>query len=374
MAYSFRIWGCLILKPLTLNSFKGLCCMEKEFCSLSIGELEEFLKSLGEEKFRAGQIMDWVYAKGISEWGKTTNLSGTLKKKLQDSFVFPSLTLVRCVESRDGETLKFLWKLNDGAFIESVLIYSNRRRTVCVSSQLGCAAKCSFCASGKKGFFRNLSAAEIVEQARMANVFLRDKGEEISHIVFMGMGEPMQNLDAVIKAIELFHAPYAMNISQRRITVSTVGIVEGINRLSEEKLKVNLVLSLHAPNQYIRKKIIPYAKKYPLEQLLLTMDRYFEKTKRDITYEYILIDGVNDQVEHAMELSKLMKGRQSTVNLIPYNPTPGLRFKKPPRESVERFRKILSDSNIINTCRYTKGDDIAAACGQLALWQNENKM
>jgi 23S rRNA (adenine2503-C2)-methyltransferase len=251
--------------------------------------------------------------------------------------------------------------------VESVLILSGGRRTVCVSCQVGCPARCAFCASGKEGLKRNLSAGEIVEQVLHIDRHLKEKGERVCHIVFMGMGEPMENYDAVVKAIQILNAPWGLNISQRRITVSTVGVVEGIQRLAKEELKVNLVLSLHAPNQHIRKKIIPYARKYPLEEILIAMDEYSVATKRDITYEYTLLSGINDRAEHAEELARLLKGKQCTVNLIPYNPVDGLRLQRPQRDEIESFRAILEEAGINTTWRYTKGKDIAAACGQLAL-------
>jgi 23S rRNA (adenine2503-C2)-methyltransferase len=214
---------------------------------------------------------------------------------------------------------------------------------------------------------RNLSAGEIVEQVLHINRFLKEKGERVSHLVYMGMGEPMENYEAVVKSIEIFHDEAGLNISQRRITVSTVGVVEGIQRLAKEDLKVNLVLSLHAPNQHIRKKIIPYARKYPLEEVLLAMDEYARMTKRDITYEYTLLHGINDRVEHARELAGLVSGKQCTVNLIPYNPVSGLNLQRPEKEGIEAFREVLERAGINTTWRYTKGKDIAAACGQLAL-------
>ena len=183
----------------------------------------------------------------------------------------------------------------------------------------------------------------------------------------MGMGEPLKNYDPVINAIRLLIDPKFLNFSQRRITISTVGIVEGIKRLSKEDLRISLVLSLHAPNQHIRKKIIPYARKYPLEDIMSAMDDYFQKTKRDITYEYILIEGVNDHPDHAQELAHLLKGKQCTVNLIPYNPVKGVNLKRPDKKAIKNFRSVLYGSKVVNTCRYTKGDDIAAACGQLAM-------
>ena len=339
----------------------------KEFCSHNLEECKAWMEENGEKPFRAAQVFDWVYAKGASSFESMTNLTKDLRTKLAGQMGFPLLKLVRSLRSEDGETVKFLWELPDRKRVESVLILSGERRTVCISCQVGCPARCAFCASGKEGLKRNLSPGEIVEQVLHIDRALSEKGERVSHLVFMGMGEPMENYESLVKAIEIFHAPYAFNISQRRITVSTVGVVEGIRRLSQEELKVNLALSLHAPNQHIRKKIIPYARKYPLEEVLIAMDEYAAATKRDITYEYTLLLGINDQIEQAEELSRLLRGKQCTVNLIPYNPVDGLRLQRPEKEGIEAFRAVLEDAGINTTWRYTKGKDIAAACGQLAL-------
>lgn len=325
------------------------------------------MQDLGEKPFRAAQIFDWIYVKWADSFDSMSNLSMEFREKLKKEFSFPILKLLKTQESEDKETLKFLWQLPDGKKVESVLIMSGDRRTVCVSSQVGCPARCAFCASGQEGLMRNLSAGEIVEQIVHINHFLSARGERVSHIVFMGMGEPLENYDAVVKSIEIMHDPKGLNISQRRITVSTVGVVEGIKKLGLEPLKVNLVLSLHAPNQHIRKKVIPYARKYPLEEILLSMDDYAKRTKRDITYEYTLMAGINDQKKHAEELSLLLQNKQCTVNLIPYNPVEGLRIGRPNGASIEAFRATLVEAGINTTWRYTKGKDIAAACGQLAL-------
>jgi 23S rRNA (adenine2503-C2)-methyltransferase len=342
-----------------------------EFFDMSLEELSAWLVEHDEKDYHAKQLYDWTYKKGVLQFDKMSNLSKALREKLSQSFRFPNLELVQVTESTDQETIKFLWKLlRDGSLVESVLISSGTRRTVCVSSQVGCPAKCAFCASGKMGFFRNLRPSEIVEQVVHINKWLSDKSngnECVSHVVYMGMGEPLKNYDPVVRSIRLLSHPDSLNISQRRITVSTVGIVEGIKRLSVENLKVNLVLSLHAPNQRIRMKIIPYARKYPLEDIIAAMDDYAQKTKRDITYEYTLIAGINDHPDHAFELAHLLHNKQCTVNLIPYNPVPGLKLKRPDKKSVKEFRTVLFGANIVNTCRYTKGDDIAAACGQLAM-------
>ncbi len=345
-----------------------------DYTDLDFESLGKWLSEEGEHAYHAKQILNWIYAKNIFDWQQMTNLSQILRDKLAKAFRFPTLECVKITESADKETFKFLWRLGDKQLVESVLICSGNRRTVCVSSQVGCPAKCAFCASGQQGFFRNLRPGEIVEQILRINQWLSTKNERVSHVVYMGMGEPLKNYDPVLKSIYLISHPDLLNISQRRITVSTVGIVEGIKRLSSEGVRVNLVLSLHAPNQHIRKKIIPYARKYPLEDILAAMDEYTQKTKRDITFEYILIAGVNDNPDHAHELAHLLKGKQCTVNLIPYNPIPGVRLKRPEKKAIKQFRSVLFGSHIVNTCRYTKGVDIAAACGQLAMQERENPL
>lgn len=341
------------------------------FCELSLEDLSTWLVQSGHQPYHSKQIFKWVYEKSVITWEGMTNLSKELREKLAAHFHLPTLEFVKMTPSADGETFKFLWKLSEGSFVESVLILSGARRTVCVSSQVGCPVRCAFCASGKAGFMRNLRPAEITEQIIHINAWLKQRDEKVSHVVFMGMGEPFKNYDAVIQAITRISDPQGLGISQRRITVSTVGITEGIRRFTKEGLKVSLVLSLHAPNQKIREKIIPYARKYPLEEIMATMDEFSLKTKRDVTYEYILLAGINDHPDHAFELANMLKGRQCTVNLIPYNPVAGLRLSRPDHKNIKQFRTVLFGSKIVNTCRYTKGDDIAAACGQLALMHKE---
>jgi 23S rRNA (adenine2503-C2)-methyltransferase len=339
----------------------------QEICGFTLDELKKWMSLNGEKPFRAGQVLDWIYKQQKLSFSEMSNLSQELREKLSASFQYPLIQCVRTLESEDQETIKFLWQLACGKKVESVLILSDERRTVCVSSQVGCPARCAFCASGREGLVRNLSAAEIIEQVLHINHFLKEKGERVSHIVFMGMGEPLENYEAVVKAIGILNSEDGFNISQRRITVSTVGVVEGILRLAKEELKVNLALSLHAPNQHIRKKIIPYARRYPLEEVLMAVDEYAYRTKRDITYEYTLLAGINDKLEMAKELAVLLKDKQCTVNLIPYNPVEGLNLNRPEKDRIEDFRAILDEAEINTTWRYTKGKDIAAACGQLAL-------
>jgi 23S rRNA (adenine2503-C2)-methyltransferase len=330
-------------------------------------ELKSWLTQHQEKPFRSSQLFTWIYQKGASSWEAMTDLSKDLRAKLSEHFSLNSLKFAKTSDSSDGDTTKFLWELSDNKFVESVLIRAPDRRTVCVSSQVGCPARCAFCASGKKGLMRNLSAGEIVEQVVHIDRVLKAKGERVSHVVFMGMGEPFENYENVLKAIHLLNDPKGLNISQRRMTVSTVGIVEQILRFAKEDLSVNLVLSLHAPNQNIRKKIIPYARKYDIADLLSAMLHFAKTTKRDITYEYTLMAGINDAPEHAQELASILQGHPCTVNLIPYNPVEGLHLKRPEKEVIDTFRDILVAEEIPTTWRYTKGKDIAAACGQLAL-------
>jgi 23S rRNA (adenine2503-C2)-methyltransferase len=296
------------------------------------------------------------------------NLPKNLKIFLKNFFKF-SLKLKRVISSKDKETFKFLWELEDGNFIESVLIVSNKRNTVCISSQVGCKRGCTFCASGRKGFFRNLKVSEMVEQVLNIEKILEGKGKRVSNVVFMGMGEPLDNYENVLKVIGILTEEKGLNISKRRITISTVGVIEGIERLMEENLKVNLVLSLHAPNQRIRESIIKSAKLYDFEDLLSVMRRYFEKTKRDVSYEYILIDGVNDSKEDATELARVLKGGHFVVNLIPFNEVEGSGFKR--SRNVKNFKNVLENKGICVTQRYEKGGDIEAACGQLAFLRSE---
>lgn len=333
-------------------------------CSLTLADLKKRMSGIGEPAFRAKQIFEWVYQKGAVSFDIMTNLPKETRSRLAEMFQYPSIRLVQTLQS--DEVVKFLWELCDGKKIESVLISSFDRRTVCLSSQVGCPARCAFCASGKGGLIRSLSPAEIVEQALHIDRFLQEKGERVCHLVYMGMGEPLENYDAVVQSIRILHDRDALNISQRRITVSTVGVVEAIRRLAKEDFKINLALSLHAPNQDVRKKIIPYARKYPLEEVLMAVDDYALATKRDITFEYTLIDGVNDHIGCARELARLLSNKQCTVNLIPYNSVANLNLGRPSPDRIARFREALEKAGIHTTWRYAKGDDIAAACGQLA--------
>jgi 23S rRNA (adenine2503-C2)-methyltransferase len=327
-------------------------------------EIKNFLKKNNCRDFHLKQIEEWIYKKNISSFEEMTNLSKDLRDKLNKNFNLYSLKLKKCQLSKDKQTKKYLFQLEDGYLIETVLILSNNRRTVCLSTQVGCSIKCSFCASGQKGFFRNLKSYEIIEQIiHVAN----DMKDKPTHIVFMGMGEPLLNLKEVLRSITIISSNEGFNISQRKITISTVGILENIKKLKEKSLKINLALSLHAPNDEVRNKIIPFSRKYKLKDLIKEVKLYFKETKRDISFEYILIEDINDSLDHAKQLSFLLKNIQCSINLIPYNPVKGLNYKKPDKDKIKKFKSYLLKNNFVVTQRYTKGDDISAACGQLAL-------
>lgn len=336
--------------------------------------LQEDLVSAGFPKFHAKSIFEFIFKSYVISFEEMTSLPKTLREYLKEKFDILPLKLVKIEDSQDGETKKFLFELHDGKFVESVLIGSFERRTVCVSSQVGCPAKCAFCASGKEGLVRDLTRFEIEAQIVFIESYLKSKQEpRVSQIVFMGMGEPLANFEEVIGAIDLIKSQNRLCISERRITVSTVGIVDKILKVAQMERQFHLVLSLHAPNQHIRKKIIPFARKYELRDILEAMLYFAKQTGRQVTYEYTLLAGINDSLEHAKELAALVARHPCTVNLIPYNPVVGLRLKRPEKETIEAFRDELKAHKINVTWRYTKGKDIAAACGQLAMHE-KNKL
>lgn len=327
--------------------------------NLNLGELEEFL---GEPKFHARQIFSWIYKKHADSFSKMSDLSQALRKKLEDDFSFASLELSKTLESCDG-TKKFLFRLNDGNFIESVIIPAEERFTGCISTQAGCKFACRFCASGSAGFKRNLSCAEIIEQ-----VLFLDKKQKLTHIVFMGTGEPLDNYDNLIKAIRIINSKESFNIGARRITVSTCGIIPGIRRLAEEGLQIELSISLHSADDRIRSQILPVNKKYPLAELAAACKDYIKKTDRQITFEYVLIRGLNADLESAKKLAKLMVSvGLCKVNLIPANPIKELKVEPPNKLEVLFFQDYLKKQGLNVTLRKSRGQDIDAACGQLRL-------
>ena len=311
----------------------------------------------------------------IENWDKATILPQNLRQKLSKNYPIQELKAEKILTSKDGQTIKVLFVLRDGLKIESVLMrHIDGRRTVCVSSQVGCSIGCRFCATGQQGFKRNLSADEIVEQVLFFARFLRTKPtedgplstEKVTNIVFMGMGEPFLNYDNVLEAIKILNDKEGFNLGARHISISTAGITEGIEKLAKEKLQVNLAISLHASDDELRTKLMPINKKYPIEKILAAVNDYIKKTKRRVMFEYLMIDGVNDFEGEAEELAKLLKKPFYFINLISFNPIGHSDFKPSPGWKIKKFKEILEKARIATTQRYRFGKEIKAACGQLA--------
>jgi 23S rRNA (adenine2503-C2)-methyltransferase len=331
----------------------------------------EDLQLVTEPRFRAQQIVDWLYRKRARSFQEMTDLPQALREQLASQFDFGNLETVRVLGSRDT-TRKFLFRLADGNLIESVLIpaspalYGSRsdRRTICVSTQIGCAYGCKFCASGLEGWKRNLRADEIVDQLTAVE---RESGERIDNVVFMGMGEPLANFENVLRAIAIINAPWGIGIGARHITVSTSGLVPQIRKLAEQPLQIRLAVSLHGATDAVRDRIMPINKKYPVEALFAACRYYAQQRKQRITFEYILIAGVNDSDGQARELARRARDLEAKVNLIPYNTVEGMRWERPSREQQQKILAILRNAGVAATLRREKGHDIAAACGQLRL-------
>lgn len=345
---------------------------EKQILSITnmmLSELEAVCISMGEPAYRAKQILSWIYDKGATTFDEMSNLSKSFRERLEKKCqVFQ--TKVDSITQTDDGTEKFLVHLSDGNVIECVLLREGKRITVCVSTQVGCAMACRFCASGLLGLERNLTTGEIVEQALHVKNHL-PPDERLTNIVFMGIGEPLANYDNVVKSIRIINAEWGLGIGARHITVSTVGIVDGIRRLALEGLQVNLAISLHAPDDITRSGIIPSNKKIGIKNIIAAAEEYFNITGRDISFEYILIDGVNASKKDAESLAKLLKGIQCNINILPLNPIKEFNLRPPPQETIETFCKTLGRLGVVVTLRKKKGDDINAACGQLRL-QNIN--
>ncbi len=335
---------------------------KKVLSGMSFQELEKFIVENNEPAFRAKQLQYWLCRKHANDFQSMSNLSKDFKKKLEDIAVISDIKINQKLVSKDG-TVKYLLEYPDGNVVETVLMSFEKRPnlTACVSTQVGCAIGCAFCATGKRGFIRNLEAREIVEQIMTIQ---RDMNISVTNLVYMGQGEPLLNYDETVKSINIFNTDF--EIGMRRITVSTCGIVPKIYKLADINRQLILALSLHAPDDELRKKLIPIGEKYPLEEVIKAVKFYAEKTGRRVTIEYILIDGVNDSPEQAEKVNKLLKGIKYNVNLIPYNPVGDSEFKKPSPERVNRFLRVLEKINKKVTVRLERGTDIAAACGQLS--------
>ena len=339
-------------------------------------ELAAYCAALGEKPFRAKQLLRWMHQAGAADFGMMTDISKVFRERLSLEATIAGPTVVQDTVAGDG-TRKWLMDVGTGNAIETVFIPETSRGTLCISSQAGCALECSFCATGRQGFNRNLGVAEIIGQLWWANKCLgaydntnkaanNNEARIISNVVMMGMGEPLANFDNVVTAMQLMLDDDAYGLSRRRVTLSTSGLVPAMDRL-RDACPVALAVSLHAPNDALRNELVPINKKYPIRELLAACVRYIEKAPRDfVTFEYVLLDGVNDSVAQARELVETVKGVPCKINLIPFNPFPDSGYARSKPEAVARFRNVLLRAELVATTRKTRGDDIAAACGQLA--------
>jgi 23S rRNA (adenine2503-C2)-methyltransferase len=330
---------------------------------LDISELEVALEERGGERFQARQLYRWIYKRGVLDFEKMTDLSKDLRARLAAGFAVVTPTIVSDTRSIDGTT-KFVLELADRRRIEAVFIPDTPAMTFCISTQVGCAMGCGFCLTGKMGLVRNLTAGEIAGQVRV----LANATHMLDHpfnIVLMGMGEPLHNYDPTMKALRMLHSEHGLAVSPRRVTLSTVGIVPGLQRLAKEPLMPNLAISLHATTDEQRSQLVPPNRKYPLAEILETCRRFPLKRRSRITFEYVMLDGVNDTPEDARRLARLLSGIKAKVNLIPLNPAPGIPFERPSDERIDRFAQILADRYFTVSVRKSRGQDIRAACGQL---------
>jgi len=332
----------------------------KSIYDLTIEELEEYFLSIGEKKFKATQLFTWLYNKRITSFSNMTDMKKTVISRLEEDFCFDNIKLVKV--ERDIEVNKYLFELSDGALIESVLMRHDYGTSICVSSQVGCNMGCRFCESGRLKKVRNLRSGEMLLQILMVE---NDIKTRISHVVIMGIGEPFDNYDNVTNFIKIINHPKGLSIGSRHITLSTCGIVPKILEFADFPYQVNLAISLHAPNNLIRDKIMPINKVYPIEKVIDALKVYYKKTNRRITFEYIMLDGINDSLECAKELVNLLKGLNCYVNLIPYNETNNIQYKRTKKENILKFYDIIKKNNMNVTIRREFGTKISAACGQL---------
>lgn len=337
---------------------------------LDFAELSEVILDWNEPAYRAQQIWQGIYQKYWISSLEFTTLPLALRNKLDRHFVFGTLNPEKELQSNDGLTKKILYRLHDKSAIETVLMGYADRNTVCISSQVGCGMGCNFCATGNMGFIRNLSRGEIVEQVIKTAADLGQNGKSLTNVVFMGMGEPFNNYQPVIDAVQILNDPKGLGMGKRRFTISTVGLVPGIKRFTEENTQINLAISLHAAEDVLRSSIVPINRKYPILELMAACRQYIQKTNRRITFEWALIDGVNDTTDQARKLSKLVEGMLAHVNLIQLNPVAHYGGKPAKDDQARKFQKILADAGIACTIRLRRGIDIQAGCGQLAIESN----
>ena len=337
--------------------------------SLTQPELADILKALGQPKFRAKQVYTWLH-KGVRSYDEMTNLPKSLRDALAEKYPINAPKVVRKQESQKDGTIKYLWQLSDGNCVETVLMRYHYGNTVCISTEVGCAMGCAFCASTIGGLVRRLEPFEMLDEVLFTQI---DSGLPISHIVLMGIGEPLDNFDNVLRFLELVNSEDGMNISMRHISLSTCGLVPKIDALAEKKLQISLAISLHGPNNEIRGKIMPVNRAYDIDTLLDACRRYYAATSRRIHFEYAMIDGVNDSEENARELLCRLKGLPAHVNMIPLNHVEESPLKPSSKAAVARFQKILEDGGITATVRRTLGGDIDASCGQLRRKYSQEK-
>jgi len=330
---------------------------------LTTEELKKVFIKQAIEPYRAAQIHQWIFDKGVYQFDGMTNLSLPLREKLKTSFFIGLPEVAAREKSPDDKSTKLLLKLKNGDFVEAVYMPIDERKTICISSQVGCKYHCAFCASGQNGFFRNLTMGEILSQVLLARDLSPDK--KVTNIVFMGIGEPFDNYKELLRSVRMLNSKSALNFGARKITISTCGIIPKIESLGDEGLQVELSVSLHGPNDAIRGAIMPVNKAYPVKALIEACKKYAKKTKRAITFEYILVHGVNASDKEARDLARLLKGMLCKVNLIPYNPIEEFPHVAPEYPDVVRFQKVLQEGGIKTTVRFSKGRDIQAACGQL---------
>jgi len=333
-----------------------------DISSMTLVELEAFVLSMGEKKYRAKQIFEWIHAKFARNFSEMTNLPERFRVLLEKEAHIEQVEIERKYESFNKGVCKYLLRLPKNTIIESVLMKYSFGESVCVSSQAGCAMGCVFCSSGKDGLLRSLSAYEILAQVYQ---ICKDQSTRVNNIVIMGSGEPLHNFDNVIKFVEIVSHEHGLNIGKRHITLSTCGIVPEIYRLADLRVPINLALSLHASNDEVRKELMPIAKRYSIDETLEACDYYAKTTGRRVTYEYALVKGINDSVAHAAELGSRLKGRLCHVNIIPVNASSEKDFQSPERKTIQSFHDTLAKSNVKATIRRELGSDIAAACGQL---------
>ncbi len=332
----------------------------KNIYDLTIEDLEDYFLSLGEKKYKAIQLYSWLYSKRINDFSNISDMKKEIVSKIESSFIFGDIKTVKKEKSKDVN--KYLFELEDGNLVESVLMRHDYGNSICISSQIGCNIGCLFCASGKLKRVRNLTAGEMVLQILKIE---EDIKERISHVVIMGIGEPFDNYDNFLDFIKIINHPKGLAIGSRHITVSTSGIVPKIREFADFPYQVNLAISLHAPNNKIRDKIMPINKVYPIEKVIDAIKYYYKKTNRRVTFEYIMLRGINDSEEVALELVRLLRGLNCYVNLIPYNETASIDFKRSKKDDIDKFYDIIKRNNINVTIRREFGAEISAACGQL---------